>query len=169
MDIVRTQREDHLELVIEGRLDGYWAQHLSTSVGDVMREGSHSVRLNLSRVSYISSAGIGTLVDLHKQFAAVGGAFAVTNPSRTVWKILEMVGLAAMLTGVAEKTAPAAGLGVLRIGGLGEFIASRFIVDARIIRRPHDRNDWRNRGCAIPVLAWTKHRCRHSFGGSRRR
>lgn len=107
MDIVRTQREDHLELVVEGRLDGYWAQHLSTSVGDVMREGSHSVRLNLSRVSYISSAGIGTLVDLRKQFAAVGGAFAVTNPSRAVWKILEMVGLAAMLTGVAEKAPPA--------------------------------------------------------------
>jgi anti-anti-sigma factor len=108
MEIVCTQREDHLELAIEGRLDGYWAQHLSTSVGDVMREGAHSVRLNLARINYISSAGIGVLVDLHKQFAAVGGVFAVISPSRAVWRILEMVGLATLLTDVTSQTSPAA-------------------------------------------------------------
>lgn len=101
MEIVRHQREDHLELVIEGRLDGYWAQHLTASVGEVMREGLHAVRLNLERTTYISSAGIGVLVDLHRQFTAVNGSFAVTNPSRGVLKVLEMVGLAAMLTATA--------------------------------------------------------------------
>jgi len=35
MDILRTQREDHLELAVEGRLDGYWgAAPSSTSVGE---------------------------------------------------------------------------------------------------------------------------------------
>jgi anti-anti-sigma factor len=107
MEIVRTARKDHLELAIEGRLDGYWAQHLATSVGDVMREGTHAVRLNLSKTSYISSAGIGVLVDLYKQFEAVSGSFRVIEPSKQVQHVLEMVGLAPMLTGSAAATAEA--------------------------------------------------------------
>src|SRR5947199_1226863 len=101
MEIARNQHPDHLELVIEGRLDGYWAQHLSSSVGEVMRGGSHAVRLNLSKTSYISSAGIGALVEIYKQFEAVNGSFAVTEPSPQVNRVLEMVGLAAMLCGHA--------------------------------------------------------------------
>src|SRR5258706_1828144 len=80
MEIVRHQREDHLELAVEGRLDGYWAQHLTSIVGEVMREGTHAVRLNLERTNYISSAGIGVLVELHRQFSAGNGSFALNNP-----------------------------------------------------------------------------------------
>src|SRR3954452_10061064 len=99
MEIVRNQRDSFLELVVEGRLDGYWAQHLASMVGEVMREGTHSVRLNLSKLSYISSAGIGTLVEIYKNFQAVNGTFVVTEPSRGVLRVLEMVGLASMLAG----------------------------------------------------------------------
>jgi anti-anti-sigma factor len=98
MEIFRQQREDHLELVVAGRLDGYWAQHLSSTVSNVLREGAHTVRLNLAGATYISSAGIGVLVDLHKQFAEVGGACLVTEPSRAVSKVIEMVGLTRLLT-----------------------------------------------------------------------
>jgi anti-anti-sigma factor len=99
MEIVRTQRADCLELSIEGRLDGYWAQHLAASVGAVMREGTHALQLNLSKTAYISSAGIGVLVDLCKQFQAVNGSFVVTEPSRPVQTVLKMVGLAGLLAG----------------------------------------------------------------------
>jgi anti-anti-sigma factor len=106
VEITRTEREDCLELSIEGRLDGYWAQHLATTVGEVMRQGTHAVRLDLSKAAYISSAGIGVLVDLYKQFQAVNGSFVVAEPSRAVLNVLKMVGLAAMLTGA--ESAPTA-------------------------------------------------------------
>ena len=99
MDIQRHERPDHLELSVAGRLDGYWAQHLSTSVAEVMREGTHAVRVNLSATTYISSAGIGVLVELYKNFAAVNGSFRVVEPSKQVRQILEMVGLGEMLMG----------------------------------------------------------------------
>ena len=98
MEITQQQREQYLEMCVEGRLDGYWAQHLASSVGAVMREGAHAVRLNLARTSYISSAGIGVLVELYKSFQAVNGSFAVVEASAPVAKVLEMVGLAQMLT-----------------------------------------------------------------------
>ena len=101
MEISHNQRDQYLEMTVAGRLDGYWAQHLASSVGAVMREGAHAVRLNLSQTSYISSAGIGVLVELHKSFQAIHGSFAVIEPSAQVAKVLQMVGLAAMLTSTA--------------------------------------------------------------------
>ena len=84
MEIHRKQRDGFLELQFEGRLDGYWSQHLAAAVGDVMREGTHHVRMNLSKTAYISSAGIGVLVEMYKLFQAVNGTFAVTEPSKQV-------------------------------------------------------------------------------------
>lgn len=97
-----------MELTVDGRLDGYWAQHLATSVAEIMREGTHAVRLNLAETSYISSAGVGVLVELYKSFAAVNGSFIIVEPSHQVRQILEMVGLSRMLFGTGAAAAAAA-------------------------------------------------------------
>ena len=77
------QREDHLELTVSGRLDGYWAQHLQTSVGEIMREGTHSLRLNLAETSYISSAGIGSASHLAAElFKSMAGIEMVHVPNK---------------------------------------------------------------------------------------
>lgn len=120
MEIRRQQHQDFLELFFEGRLDGYWAQHLASSVGEVMREGAHAVRLNLAGTSYISSAGIGSLVQIYKQFTAVDGSFAIVEPSRQVRQVLEMVGLAEMLQSGKAPANPGASLETIErkeIGG----------------------------------------------------
>jgi anti-anti-sigma factor len=112
MEIVRRQQEGYLEVVFEGRLDGYWAEHLSTAVGEAMHEGKHAVRVNLAKASYISSAGIGVLVQLYHQFTAVNGTFAITEPSAAVKKVLDLVGVGSFLTGaatVAQAAAPKSG------------------------------------------------------------
>ncbi len=113
MEIVRRPQAEGLELAIEGRLDGYWAQHLSSAIDDVLREGVHQVSLNLAAVSYISSAGIRVLLGTHQQFAALGGTMRVVEPSAAVRQVLELAGLAALLAGggppaeAAAETAPA--------------------------------------------------------------
>ena len=67
-----------------------------------------------------------------------------------------------------QETAPATGLALRRLGRFGEFVAWRFIIDAGIVRRPHDGDDRRDRGCAIAhrVLPGTKHRWRRRFDGA---
>jgi anti-anti-sigma factor len=99
MDIVRRAQGEDLELAVEGRLDGYWSQHLSTAVDEVLREGTHHLRLNLAGVSYISSAGIRVLLAAHQQFAAVEGVVRVVEPSTAVKQVLDLAGLAALLAG----------------------------------------------------------------------
>jgi len=101
MEITRSEREGALELHVKGRLDGYWAQHLHTAIDDVMREGVHHVRLNLSQTSYISSAGIRVLVEAYKEFAGVAGSMVVVQPSASVKQVLELAGLAPLLASAA--------------------------------------------------------------------
>jgi anti-anti-sigma factor len=113
MEIVRRPQGEDLELVVEGRLDGYWSQHLATAVDEALREGTHHLRLNLSGVSYISSAGIRVLLSAHLQFAAIEGSMRVVEPSAAVRQVLELAGLAALLAGEglpqAETPAPSEG------------------------------------------------------------
>jgi anti-anti-sigma factor len=97
MEIRKQRIGDVLELEIQGRLDGYWADHLAQSFDDAIREGARSLKVNLSGVSYLSSAGIRVLVRAHKQLSAIQGSFSITAPSEAVQSILELTGLMDLL------------------------------------------------------------------------
>ncbi|MGH7833529.1 MAG: STAS domain-containing protein [Candidatus Binatia bacterium] len=97
MEITKRPAGNVLELRVEGRLDGYWADHLARAVEDAVREGARDLRLNLSEVSYLSSAGIRVLVRAHKQLSAIQGSFSVSEPSEAVRSILQLTGLMDLL------------------------------------------------------------------------
>lgn len=97
MEITKHKAGDALELKVKGRLDAYWADHLSSELASVIREGARSVRLNLGEVDYLSSAGIRVLVQVYKQLKAIEGSFSVCDPSPAVQSILELAGLKQLL------------------------------------------------------------------------
>ena len=60
---IKTQSDkDFRELQVSGRLDAEWADTLQQAIEEALREGAHSLLLDLSEVVYISSAGLGVLV-----------------------------------------------------------------------------------------------------------
>lgn len=97
MQIEKRQTAEALELIVEGRLDAYWADHLGAAIEDGLRAGGHRLRVDLAGVAYMSSAGIRILLRFRKQVQGLGGSFVVVNPSEAVRSVLEMVGLAALL------------------------------------------------------------------------
>ena len=97
MEITRRAVEGWTELAIVGRLDGYWAEHLDTGLADAVREGHHKLRLDLSNVSFVSSAGIGVLVKFYKRLEAIHGALVIVRASGPVRTVLDMTRLTAML------------------------------------------------------------------------
>ena len=91
---IRSQRvEDFLEVRAAGRLDAYWSDHLSQALEEMLRQGDDRIRLHMGAVEYISSMGIRVLVTFYKRVSAINGAFYIVEPSETVGKVLEMVGL----------------------------------------------------------------------------
>lgn len=106
MDILKEEEGDILTLRVRGRLDAEWADLLSSELGEFVRAGSRRIRLDLSELEYMSSAGIRVLIMWRGRLAKLGGTFTVADPSEFVLSVLKMVGLDKQLMG--QDAAPAA-------------------------------------------------------------
>lgn len=108
MEIIKRPSGDRLELIIKGRLDAYWADHLTKALREVIREGTHHLTLNLAEVVYLSSAGIRVLLQVQKQLREIQGSLTVSNPSEQVKAVLGLVGLESLL--LSQSVSPSAAL-----------------------------------------------------------
>jgi anti-sigma B factor antagonist len=102
MEITQHSRGELLELRLNGRIDGTWGDHLSTTIERAVRAGSHYLALNCSGVDYISSLGIGVILTHYKLLKSVNGSLVVTHPSKFVRQILDTVGLTSILIDGAD-------------------------------------------------------------------
>lgn len=102
MEITQHPCGELLELRLNGRIDGTWGDHLSTTIEKAVRAGSHHLALNCSGVDYISSLGIGVIVTHYKVLKSVNGSLLVTHPSKFVRQILDTVGLTSILIDGAD-------------------------------------------------------------------
>jgi anti-anti-sigma factor len=93
MEILTHASADLAELLVRGMLDSHWAEHLSRAIDQAVRGGCHRVLVNLSGVTYLSSAGIAALVKAHQRLEKIHGSFAVCEPSEQVRQILRLTGL----------------------------------------------------------------------------
>src|SRR5262249_12888646 len=84
MEITRRVVADRLDLTITGRLDSYWADPLDSGLTETVREGHHDLRLDLSDVIFLSSAGIAVLVKFHKRLTAIKGRLVIGSASPAV-------------------------------------------------------------------------------------
>jgi anti-anti-sigma factor len=105
MQISRRSSDDWTEMVIEGRLDGYWAEHLDTGLAEAVRDGHHRLRLDLAGVAFLSSAGIAVLVKYYKRLSAIQGALVIGSVSPQVRSVLNMTRLTSLLFSEGGATA----------------------------------------------------------------
>jgi len=106
MEITRTRAGDFVDLELVGRLDGYWCDHLTATLSDVIRDGSHHVRVDCAQVSFLSSAGVSALVKCYRELARINGTFHVVNPSHRVSTILRVTRLDTLLIVPAGEAVP---------------------------------------------------------------
>lgn len=85
--------EGVLELQVQGRIDGYWSEKLSTAVDQAIGDGISQLHLDLSKVDFLSSAGIRVFLQGYKGMSANGGTFMITRISAPVRSVLEMAGM----------------------------------------------------------------------------
>ncbi len=101
MEISRQTSGDLIILRLAGRLDANWCNHVESALSATVRDGEHRLHLDMSAVSYISSAGIRVLLACHKQLRAINGLFGVIRPSEAVRSVLELSGLQMLITSEA--------------------------------------------------------------------
>ncbi len=97
MQISTEANGEYLQMRVVGRLDNEWSAHLSKALDEAIRNGSHSIIMDLTEVEYLSSAGIGALVRAHKQFQAIHGFFGIGTAAPQVSEVIRLTGLSKML------------------------------------------------------------------------
>ena len=102
MDIVKEQSPGILHLRLSGRLDNHWSQPLDDALQEGIREGARHIRLDLSGVSYLSSAGAAVLMKHHRDATTLHGSLQILAASERVRKTLRHMALEAPLFGMQD-------------------------------------------------------------------
>jgi len=95
MEIAVKLLKDCELVVIKGRIDSYTAPNLSDALSKITKHNQCKIIMDMSDVSYVSSAGLRVLIDLQKtcKKANLGEVLLVNIPQR-VYETLELAGFA---------------------------------------------------------------------------
>ncbi|MCH7927080.1 MAG: STAS domain-containing protein [Candidatus Dadabacteria bacterium] len=97
MEIKRKREQGFEVLILDGRLDAYWSDHLESELTKCIRDGIYKLRIDMSAVSYLSSAGIRVLLQSYKKLNKINGDFNLVNISKNVEIVLKLSGIEALL------------------------------------------------------------------------
>ncbi|MCQ2429721.1 MAG: STAS domain-containing protein [Clostridia bacterium] len=97
MTVKLISRDTRGELLIEGRLDSVTAPEAEQIFRDVAAR-FETVVLNMEAMTYISSAGLRVLRQLHMIMKKKGGELILRGMNRMVTEVFEMTGLICLFT-----------------------------------------------------------------------
>jgi len=94
MDIqVRDGANSVTILDINGEIDLYNAPEIKKTIKGNIDQGKHNIIVNLGKVGYIDSSGIGVLISSLSQLKKVGGGMKIINVQASVKKVFELTKL----------------------------------------------------------------------------
>ena len=96
MTIEKTLTGTDLTIALTGRLDTMTAPELEAELNQSL-PGAETLTLDLSKLDYISSAGLRVLLSAHKVMSGKGG-MKVTHVNEVVQEVFEVTGFADILT-----------------------------------------------------------------------
>ncbi|HVM40313.1 MAG TPA: STAS domain-containing protein [Acidimicrobiia bacterium] len=90
--------DGEVTVAIEGEVDLYTAPKLREHLDEAIDRGTDRLVVDLTRMDFIDSTGLGVLVGAQKRLREGGGEMTLRNPSRSTHKILEIAGLTQLFT-----------------------------------------------------------------------
>src|SRR4051794_37731754 len=105
LEIVKTRSGGMVHLRLIGRLDNHWSQSLDEVLHESAREGARHVRLDFSRVTYLSSAGAAVLLKHHRDATALQGSLEISAASERARNTLRLMGFVELLLAGASTSA----------------------------------------------------------------
>lgn len=96
MNVVVTDCESYIRLIVEGRVDTNTSPQLQTAILGAFQK-KKDVVVDFLNVPYISSAGLRALLIGQKTAASKGGSMKLTNVADAVMNILDMSGFSKIL------------------------------------------------------------------------
>lgn len=87
-------KQNVLIVRLEGEIDHHEAKHLRSSWQEHMsNQGIQHVIVNVEKVSFMDSSGIGVLLGRYKEVAQIGGEMVVCSITEPIQRIFDLSGL----------------------------------------------------------------------------
>jgi anti-sigma B factor antagonist len=90
---VHKASEGNAVVAVGGEIDVYTSPSLQERLVDVLKDGSSSIVLDLSDVTFLDSTGLGVLITALKRCRSAGGDLELVTAQPNVLKVLEITGL----------------------------------------------------------------------------
>ncbi len=104
MDIVKEEKKDIVILRVDGKLDAVSAPEAEKIMSDVIDNGAKKIVIDMEKVSYISSAGLRSLLVAAKEIKAQKGKIVICSMTESVKKVFEISGFSTIFTTLATET-----------------------------------------------------------------
>lgn len=102
---ISVQSFKRVDLVtVSGRVDSSTSPDLEAALEERMAEGRYNLVVDLSEVSYLSSAGLRTLVSALRNCKKKGGDVRIASPSERVSEVMSLAGLDSLFTSYDDVT-----------------------------------------------------------------
>jgi len=89
----RTPSEKARILDVEGEIDVYTSPELKQKIVEYTEAGVKSLVINLSKVEYLDSTGLGVLIGGLKRLREASGNLSLVAPGMRILRIFEITGL----------------------------------------------------------------------------
>ena len=84
---------EHVVLEISGEIDVYTAPKLRERLIELVNSGQRNVVVDLGRVEFLDSTGLGVLVGAHRRLKARDGSLNLVCPHERLLKVFRITGL----------------------------------------------------------------------------
>ena len=85
-------------ITLAGELDLASAPVLHELLLEAASGGADTITMDIKRLTYIDSAGLGVLVSAHKRLESNGGSLVISAPTAQIMRVLAVSGLTRYLT-----------------------------------------------------------------------
>ncbi|EKU47127.1 anti-sigma factor antagonist [Staphylococcus massiliensis] len=97
LNIDTNKFEDHYEIFVEGELDVYTAPQLEEVLVPMRQEGDRDIHVNLEKVSYMDSTGLGLFVGTLKALNKNDKELYILGVSDRIKRLFEITGLSDLM------------------------------------------------------------------------
>jgi anti-sigma B factor antagonist len=93
LDVETTPRGNATVLTLRGEIDVYTAPRLRQAIVDVVDGGAQHVVLDMEKVDFLDSTGLGVMVEGLKRISGRAGTLSVVATQDKILKIFDITGL----------------------------------------------------------------------------
>ncbi|MDX2196705.1 MAG: STAS domain-containing protein [Cytophagales bacterium] len=93
LEISTSQERNYYIISLEGELDASTSLKLDTAIQDALQQNATKLVINLEKLQYVSSSGLGVFISYLSDFEAKGVYFSLLNAKDNILNTLTILGL----------------------------------------------------------------------------